>query len=157
MKRLIQFCVAMVISFLPGIFGVFFTPHGDSDVWYMALTKSGLTPPGVVFGAAWTILYALLGFALFLVIKSARGKAEKMLSYILFGSQMLLNAGWTYLFFGLHMTGFALVMLLALFIVSIWMARVFDGIDRKAMLLVVPYLLWMIFAFYLNAYIVLLN
>ena len=157
MKRLIQLCVAMIISFLPGIFGVFFTPHGDSDLWYDLLVKSNLTPPGVVFGAAWTVLYALLGFALFLVIKSARGKAEKIFAYVLFASQMLLNAGWTYLFFGLHMTGFALVVLLALFIVSIWMARVFNGIDRKAMLLVVPYLLWMMFAFYLNAYIVLMN
>ncbi|MBO4583428.1 MAG: tryptophan-rich sensory protein [Alphaproteobacteria bacterium] len=157
MKRLIQLCVAMIISFLPGIFGVFFSPHGDSDLWYMALNKSGLTPPGVVFGAAWTILYALLGFALFLVIKSARGKAEKFFAYVLFFAQMLLNAGWVYLFFGLHMTAFALVVLLALFIISIWMARVFDGIDRKAMLLIIPYLLWMMFAFYLNAYIVLMN
>ena len=157
MKRLIQFCVAMVISFLPGIFGVFFTPHGDSDIWYMALNKSNLTPPGVVFGAAWTILYALLGVALYLVIKSARGKSEKMMAYVLFAAQMLLNAGWSYLFFGLHMTGLALVVLLGLFIISIWMARVFNGIDRKAMLLVIPYLLWMMFAFYLNAYITLMN
>ena len=157
MKRLIQLCVAMIISFLPGIFGVFFTPHGDSDLWYDLLIKSNLTPPGAVFGAAWTILYALLGFALYLVIKSVRGKSEKILAYVLFGSQMLLNAGWTYLFFGLHMTAFALVVLLALFIISICMARVFYGIDRKAMLLVVPYLLWMMFAFYLNAYIVLMN
>ena len=144
MKRLIQFCVAMVISFLPGIFGVFFTPHGDSDIWYMALNKSNLTPPGVVFGAAWTILYALLGVALYLVIKSARGKSEKMMAYVLFAAQMLLNAGWSYV-------------LLGLFIISIWMARVFNGIDRKAMLLVIPYLLWMMFAFYLNAYITLMN
>ncbi len=157
MKRLIQLCVAMVISFLPGIFGVFFTPHGDSDLWYLLLVKSNLTPPGAVFGAAWTILYALLGFALYLVIKSARGKSEKILAYVLFGSQMLLNAGWSYVFFGLHMTALALVVLLTLFIVSAWMARVFFGIDRKATYLVIPYLLWMMFAFYMNAYIAVMN
>ena len=157
MKRLIQLCFAMIISFLPGIFGVFFTPHGESDLWYNLLVKSSLTPSGVVFGAAWTILYALLGFALFLIMKSARGKSEKIFAYILFGSQMLLNAGWSYLFFGLHMTAFALIVLLCLFIVSAWMARVFYGIDRRAMLLVIPYLLWLMFAFYMNAYIVLMN
>ena len=79
------------------------------------------------------------------------------MAYVLFAAQMLLNAGWSYLFFGLHMTGLALVVLLGLFIISIWMARVFNGIDRKAMLLVIPYLLWMMFAFYLNAYITLMN
>ncbi|MBP5485777.1 MAG: tryptophan-rich sensory protein [Alphaproteobacteria bacterium] len=157
MKRLIQFCVAIVISFLPGIFGVFFTPHGGSNLWYNSLVKSGLTPPGAVFGAAWTILYALLGFALFLVIKSVRGKSEKVMAYVLFVAQMLLNAGWSYLFFGLHMTAFALLVLLVLFIVSTWMARVFYNIDRRAMALVIPYLLWLMFAFYMNSYIVMMN
>jgi len=157
MKRCIQCCVAIIIAFLPGIFGVFFTPHGQSDLWYLSLVKSGLTPPGIVFSIAWTILYLLLGFALYLIIKSARKESEKMPGYILFGLQVLLNAAWSYLFFGLHMTAFALLVLLALFIVASWMARVFANLDRRAMALVIPYLLWMMFAFYMNAYIVLMN
>ena len=70
---------------------------------------------------------------------------------------MILNAGWTYAFFGAHMTAFALIILLALFIVSAWMARVFFDIDRRTVWFIVPYLLWMMFAFYMNAYIVLMN
>ena len=157
MKRCIQCCVAMIISFLPGIFGVFFTPHGESNLWYNGLVKSGLTPPGVVFGIAWTSLYILLGFALYLIIRNVRAKSEKIRAYVLFGIQMLLNGAWSYLFFGLHMTAFALVVLLGLFIVSAWMARVFYNISRGAMVLVIPYLLWLMFAFYMNAYIVLMN
>lgn len=158
MKGLIQFCTAMIISFLPGIFGVFFTPHGDSNLWYNALVKSDLTPAGIVFGIAWTILYIMLSVALYLVIKNVRAKAsEKIRAYALFGVQLLLNAGWSYIFFGLHMTAIALVTLLALFIVSACMSRVFYRIDHGAGLVVIPYLLWMIFAFYLNAYIVLMN
>ncbi len=157
MKRFIQFCVAMVISFLPGIFGVFFTPHGDSDLWYTGLVTSGLTPGGIWFGIAWTILYALLGVALYLIIKNARPESKKIRAYILFVVQMILNAGWTYAFFGAHMTAFALIILLALFIVSAWMARVFFDIDRRTVWFIVPYLLWMMFAFYMNAYIVLMN
>ncbi|MBO7508878.1 MAG: tryptophan-rich sensory protein [Alphaproteobacteria bacterium] len=157
MKRCIQFFVAMVISFLPGIFGVFFTPHGDSHLWYNGLVKSGLTPPGWVFSVAWTLLYAMLGVALYLVIRVARSATNKMRAYALFVAQMLLNAGWSYVFFGLHFPAFGLIVLLTLFLVSVWMARVFDGIDRRAAYLVIPYLLWMMFAFYMNAYIVLMN
>ena len=157
MKRLIQFCFAMVISFLPGIFGVFFTPHGNSHVWYNGLVKTGLTPPGWVFSVAWTILYFLLGWALYLVIVHARKNVSKIRSYILFGVQMLLNAGWSYAFFGAHMPGVALVVLLTLFVSSAWMAREFDRVDRRAAFMVVPYLLWLMFAFYMNAYILLMN
>ena len=157
MKRYIQFIIAMVISFLPGVFGVFFTPHGDSHTWYNGLIKSGLTPPGWVFSVAWTILYAMLGIALYLVIRAVRNSTTKIRAYLLFLAQMLLNAAWAYVFFGLHFPAFALIILMFLFIISVWMARVFDGIDRRAGYLIIPYLLWMMFAFYMNAYIVLMN
>ena len=66
MKKFFLFVLAIFISFLPGIFGVMFTPSHSDDVWYNALNNSVLTPDGWVFGVAWTILYALLGIALFL-------------------------------------------------------------------------------------------
>ncbi len=156
-KKWMWFVIAMVISFLPGIFGVFFTPHGDSNLWYNGLVKSGLTPPGWVFSVAWTILYILLGVALYLIIRAARKNIDKMRAYIFFGAQLVLNGLWSYMFFGAHLPGFALVTLLVLFTVSVWMARVFDGIDKWAGYLVIPYILWMMFAFYLNAYIALMN
>ena len=157
MKRCFQFIIAMIISFLPGIFGVFFTPHGHSNLWYNGLIKSALTPPGWVFSVAWTILYAMLGWALYLIIKSVRGAKSKLLAYILFGAQILLNACWSLVFFDLHFPAFALIILMFLFIISAWMARVFAGIDRNAAYLIIPYLLWMMFAFYMNAFIVMMN
>jgi len=157
MKKWMWFFIAMLISFLPGIFGVFFTPHGDSNLWYNGLVKSGLTPPGWVFSVAWTILYILLGVALYLVIRVTRRGVNKMLAYTLFTAQLVLNGLWSYMFFGAHLPAFALVNLLVLFIVVVWMARVFDGIDKWVGYLVIPYILWMMFAFYLNAYIILMN
>lgn len=157
MKKWMWFVIAMVISFVPGIFGVFFTPHGNSHVWYNGLLKSGLTPPGWVFSVAWTILYVLLGIALYLIIITAKKKVNKMTAYILFGVQLVLNGIWSYVFFGAHAPGVALVLLLALFAVAAWMAREFGGINRRAAYCVIPYLLWMMFAFYLNAYIVWMN
>lgn len=157
MKKWMWFIIAMLISFAPGIFGVFFTPHGMSHVWYNGLVKTGLTPPGWMFSVAWTILYFLLGWALYLIICTVSKKLSKLCAYVLFGVQMLLNAGWSYAFFGAHMPGVALVVLLALFISSAWMAREFHRFNHAAAYMVIPYLLWLMFAFYMNAYILLMN
>ncbi len=156
-KKWMWFIIAMVISFVPGIFGVLFTPHGPSNVWYNGLIKSGLTPPGWVFSVAWTILYILLGVALYLIIVTVRRGINKFNSYVLFATQLVLNGLWSFMFFGAHLPGFSLLILLALFVVSVWMAREFFAINRPASYLVIPYLLWMMFAFYMNAYIALMN
>ena len=157
MKKWIWFIIAVVISFIPGIFGMFFTPHGASNMWYNGLAITGLTPPGWVFGVAWTILYFLLGWALYLVIVHARKHAEKISAYVLFGIQLILNGLWSYVFFGAHLAGWALVVLLGLFIISAWMAREFFRVDRRTAYMTVLYLLWLLFAFYMNAYVVLMN
>lgn len=156
-KKCMWAIIAMVISFLPGIFGVLFTPHGASNAWYNGLIKSGLTPPGWVFSVAWTILYFLLGWALYLIIQSTKNQRYKMRAYVLFTIQLVLNALWSYSFFGAHSAAFALVTLLVLFLVASWMSRVFYMISRPASYLVVPYLIWMMFAFYMNAFIVIMN
>ena len=72
----------MFFGFLPGFFGMMFTPSGPSDAWYNALNKSVLTPDGWVFGVAWAVLYALLGLALFLIMNTPRPSAGKSRSYV---------------------------------------------------------------------------
>ena len=156
MKNFFIFVLALVISFLPGIFGVFFTPHGANDVWFNALNKSVLTPDGWVFSVAWSILYLLLGIALFLIIKNKTRKS-KAIAYWAFVVQMALNALWSYLFFGLHFVGAALLCLVALIAISIWMLVAFKPISRAASYLVWPYIAWLLFALYLNGTILLLN
>ena len=157
MKKFFMFVLAIFISFLPGIFGVMFTPSHSDDVWYNALNNSVLTPDGWVFGVAWTILYTLLGIALFLIMNNTKTRFNKTKAYTLFVVQMILNALWTYLFFGLHMVGAAIVCLLALIAVSIWMLVVFKPISKTASYLVWPYVIWMCFALYLNGTIWIMN
>ncbi|MBP3544799.1 MAG: tryptophan-rich sensory protein [Alphaproteobacteria bacterium] len=157
MKKFFKFVLAMVISFLPGIFGVLFTPSHSNDAWYNALNNSALTPDGWVFGFAWTILYALLGIALFLIMNNTKTRLSKTKSYVLFVSQMILNGLWTYLFFGLHMVGASVLCLIVLLGVSIWMAFAFKPISKPASYLVWPYVIWMCFALYLNGTILFLN
>ena len=157
MKKFFKFILAMIIAFLPGIFGVIFTPSHSNDAWYNALNNSVLTPDGWVFGVAWTILYALLGVALFLIMNNEKTRVKKTKSYVLFVVQMILNAAWTYLFFGLHLVGAALLCLVVLIAISVWMLRAFLPISKTASYLVWPYVIWMCFAFYLNGTILFLN
>lgn len=158
MKKFWTFVLAVVISFIPGIIGGFFSPMSPgANEWYNGLAQSVLTPNGWVFSIAWIILYALLGIALYLVMVTAKTRQNKALAYALFIAQMGLNALWSYLFFGLHMIGGALVCLVALVAVAIWMAAAFKPISRGASYLVWPYILWLIFALYLNAVILTLN
>lgn len=156
MRKFLLFVFAIVVSFIPGLIGIMFTPMGHSDVWYNALNQSVLTPAPWVFAAAWTILYTLLGIALFLIIR-ARTRFSKKKSYLLFITQMAFNALWSYLFFGLHMAGAAMMVVVLLLIFSIWMMRAFYPISRSAYVLVWPYIIWLLLATYLNGMILYLN
>src|SRR5574344_1238261 len=102
MKKFLTFVLAIVISFVPGIFGGFFSPiiPGVND-WYNGLAQSVLTPNGWVFSIAWLILYTLLGIALYLIMRSGKTRQNKATAYTLFIVQMILNTLWSYLFFGL--------------------------------------------------------
>ena len=158
MKKFLTFVLAIVISFVPGIFGGFFSPiiPGVND-WYNGLTQSVLTPNGWVFSIAWLILYTLLGIALYLITRSGKTRQNKATAYTLFIVQMILNTLWSYLFFGLHMVGWAMICVVALVGVAFWMAIAFKPISRAASYLVWPYVAWLIFAAYLNGTILILN
>lgn len=157
MRRVFQFIFAIIVSFIPGAIGNIYSPNGSSDMWYNMLNKSVLTPDGWVFGVAWTTLYALLGIALFLVMRNEQTRLSKTRAYLLFLIQMVLNALWSYTFFGAHMAGWALVVLIALIIASVMMMRAFRPFSKWASYLIWPYILWISFAAYLNIAIVWLN
>ena len=146
MKNFLLFVMAMIISFVPGIFGVFFTPRNSGDLWYNTLEKSVLTPDGWVFGVVWTVLYALLGIALFLLMKSGKSRQSKTTAYFLFTSQLFLNLLWSYLFFGVQQIAAAVLVLVMLIGISIWMAKAFRVFSKSASYMVWPYIIWMCFA-----------
>lgn len=156
MKKFWLFILAVVISFLPGIIGMMFSPSGMSDIWYNALGKSVLTPDGWVFAVVWPILYLLLGIALYLIFVD-KTKYSKRKAYWLFGVNIVLNALWSYLFFGLNFVGIALIILIALIGFTIWMMRAFKIISKASYWLIWPYLIWLVFALYLNIMISVLN
>ena len=156
----LKFLFAMFLSFLPGILGLFVAPMmGGENIWYNSLNNSSLTPAGWVFPVAWTILYFLIGLALFLVMNKSNTnrRYDKTNAYILFAINIIFNALWSFAFFGAGLPEVALIILSALIVTAIFMARSFFRISHAAFWLVLPYILWLMFAFYLNGMIIYLN
>lgn len=156
----LKFIFAMFLSFLPGILGIIVAPmETGGNLWYNTLNHSMLTPPGLVFSVAWSILYFLLGLALFMIMQTDMGRRgqTKTSAYVLFVLNIVFNTLWSFVFFGAHMPGLALLTLLALIVIAILMMREFLRINQAAFWLTLPYVLWLFFAFYLNMMIIYLN
>ncbi len=156
----LKFLLAMFLSFLPGILGLIVAPvSSGQDIWYNTLINSSLTPAGWVFSVVWTILYFLIGLALFLIMQKsdATNRYDRTSAYTLFGVNIGLNLLWTLVFFGAQLPEIALIVLTGLIIVAVFMARAFYRISKVAFWLIVPYIFWLMFAFYLNGMIIYLN
>jgi len=156
----VKFIFAMFLSFLPGILGIIVAPiSSGGNLWYNTLNHSLLTPPGWVFSVAWTILYFLIGLALFFVMQTDNmdRRYNKTNAYVLFAINLVLNTLWSFVFFGAEMPSVALLVLVLLIGTVILMMREFFRINNVTIWLLLPYLLWLFFAFYLNAMIIYLN
>jgi tryptophan-rich sensory protein len=136
-------CVAL--CFLPGAVGVVARP----GAWYQGLVKPGLTPPAWIFPVAWTALYLAMGVALSLFL-DAPGRNAPRAAIALFAGQLLLNGLWSWLFFGLHRPGLALVEICLLWLSILGSLIAFWRRRPAAGALLAPYLAWVGFAGYLN-------
>ena len=145
---LIIWIVALIA--IGGVIGSLTKPEINS--WYSALHRSTLTPPNYVFPVAWTILYGMIGACGWLIWRELSFPKLTAIK-TLYVAQLILNWSWTPLFFHYHLTGFSLVVLVAMDIlvcVLIWLAcRKIKAVS----LLMIPYLSWILFATYLNFYI----
>lgn len=146
----IALVISVVLVELLGASGAVFTAQG-LDTWYGTLARPTLAPPNWVFGPVWTTLFALIGAAVWLVWRQAQSEPRAVrVAVTVFGVHFILNLAWSAVFFGLQdiAGGLAvIVLLLFLIIATMW---AFDRIDRRAAVLLVPYLLWVTFAAYLN-------
>jgi benzodiazapine receptor len=118
---------------------------GYGNAWFDALIKPAIMPPGWVFGAAWTILYILLGLALAMILH-AKGARRRGPAVGLFLAQLLLNFAWSPIFFAMHRVGLALIVLLAMIALSGAATLLFARIRVAAAWLMVPYVAWLVFA-----------
>lgn len=174
-----KFIISIVISEAVGVAGALFTTSAI-PLWYTGLVKPALNPPAWVFGPVWTALFALIGISFYLVWKNGwkvsnpihfgsrktwnkwserfwEGDLRKQNTIAIFWIQYFLNFMWTLIFFGLRMPGLAFFEILALIVSVIYLIVNFYRISKLAAWLLLPYLLWILFAAYLNCAIWILN
>ncbi|MDQ2075824.1 TspO/MBR family protein [Marinimicrobium sp. ABcell2] len=146
-KQILGLVGWLALSFVASLVGA--VASVDAGDFYAQLERPGWAPPGAVFGPVWTILYALMGVAAWLVWRRG-GFAANRLPLSLYFAQLMLNALWSWLFFAWHLGAWALgdVLLLLAFIFATLLA--FWRVHKLAGLLLVPYLLWAGFAAALN-------
>ncbi len=124
---------------------------------FAALNQPPLSPPGWFFPVAWSILYILMGIASYLVITSNGAQKHINNAIIIYAVQLLFNFFWTIFFFNLKLYFFSFAWLIALWILIIVTIILFSRLSKPAGYLLIPYLLWVSFAAYLNLGIALLN
>lgn len=147
---------ALVMVFAVAGVGGGITATSVND-WYPSLVKPALTPPPWVFPVVWNLLYFMMALAAWLVWLTAGSLSAAGAALSLFGSQLMLNLGWSVLFFGLKAPGIALVEIPVLLIVIALTIIAFFRHSKLAGILMLPYFAWAGFATYLNAGIWLLN
>ena len=176
LDKLFKLIVAVSISELVAIIGSIFTVPAIQSGWYSTLAKPALNPPEWVFGSAWTILYFLMGISAWLVWKGMDsrlvgndnkgsvggrkndevGKRESeeyrksKIALIIFDIQLVLNVFWSVIFFGLRNPGGAFVEIIFLWFAILATIIMFEKISRPAAWFLLPYIIWVSFAGYLN-------
>lgn len=122
---------------------------GPGNPWFDELVKPAAFPPPVTFGIVWTILYIMMGLALAMVLaaRGARGRGGAVLA---FAVQFVLNLAWSPLFFGAHMMSAALALIAAMVVAAAIAMLLCWRVRPVAGALLLPYVLWLVFATYLN-------
>ena len=151
----IKLIVSVAVPLLAGLGSSVFTLT-SIPTWYAALNKPWFTPPNAAFGPVWTILYILMGLALFLIWRSPRTRTRDI-GIALFAAQLIVNVVWTLVFFGLQNTLYGLLTIVPLWILIAATIYQFYKVDRRASYLLVPYIVWVTIATALNASVYLLN
>jgi benzodiazapine receptor len=154
--NIVKLVAAVLVCQFAGIIGsVFTTPN--IATWYASISKPDFTPPSWVFAPVWTTLFLLMGISLYLVWGRGLGKKDVKLAVSVFGIQLVLNIVWSVLFFGLQNPFLAFAEIVLLWIAILVTIVLFYRISEKAGLLLVPYILWVSFATFLNYSIWMLN
>lgn len=151
----VPFIIALGIPLLVGsISGIL---SGNSMASYQQLVQPSFAPPGWIFPIVWTILFVLMGIASYLIYASDAATEEKRHVLALYGIQLVFNFFWSLIFFVGEWYLFAFIWLVFLWGLIALTIKAFSEVSKTAAWLLVPYLLWVTFAGYLNLIIFFLN
>jgi tryptophan-rich sensory protein len=146
--KYVQILVSILIAQMAGFIGSVFTV-GSIGNWYMFINKPSWNPPSFIFGPVWVTLYTLMGLSSYLVWRERKTK-KVTVPLLFYLAQLLLNASWSIVFFGMNNIGLAFINIIILLILILITLIKFWKINKWAGILLIPYLLWVGFASVLN-------
>lgn len=156
MKNIILLVVCIAIAYAAGAIGSIFT-FQSIPTWYAGLVKPHLNPPNWIFGPVWSLLYTLMGIAIFLVVKNGFSTDVVKIATGFFAAQLILNTAWSVVFFGMKTTFAPMFIIAALWLSILACIIIFWKISKPASIMMMPYILWVSFAAYLNISVHFLN
>lgn len=156
LNSVIKLVISIIACFAAGGIGTIFT-FKAIPTWYAGLKKPPYTPPNSVFGPVWTTLYLLMGISVFLVWQSGLANNDALLAFALFWIQLAFNAFWSIIFFGLKSKGGAVIVIIVLWLLILATVVTFFRVSGWAGALLIPYIVWVSIATYLNIGVWLLN
>ncbi len=143
----------LIINFGSLAIGSWLMNNGPMTAWYINLNKAPWTPPGWVFGAAWTLI--MICFSIYLAHLFTNTPSNRIKT--VFTLQVILNIMWNYIFFNQHLITLGLICISLLSIVLFYLFFSFKTNPKKVKLLLLPYMIWLLIATSLNAYILFSN
>lgn len=154
-KKTKQFLICLAVPLLVGGLSALITRTGMDT--FETINKPPLSPPGWLFPVVWTILFILMGIDSYLVLVSGKPQGEINRALTVYGVQLIFNFFWSIFFFNFSLYLFSFIWLVLLWLLILATAVLFYRISKPAGYLMIPYLLWVTFAGYLNFQIYLLN
>jgi tryptophan-rich sensory protein len=156
MRNWLRLILSILICESAGLLGSIFTVSAI-PTWYATLNKPPFNPPNWLFGPVWTLLYLLMGIALYLVWKKGWKRKDVKIALGVFFIQLLLNASWSIVFFGAQQILAAFIVIILMWIAILASIFLFYRISKAAAYLLIPYILWVSFAGVLNYSLLILN
>lgn len=154
MRKVLSFVIPVAVCFLVGLTASYFQSDAIKN-WYPTLIKPALTPPNIVFPIAWSIIYLCMGISIGLIINSMTAPKRYFIRVFVF--QLFFNFTWSIGFFYLEnpLIGFINILLLDIFVINYTLKSY--PVNKTSSILFFPYVVWLLFATYLNGYILLYN
>jgi tryptophan-rich sensory protein len=148
-NEIFRLILSIIICQMAGIIGSIFTASSVAS-WYTTLVKPSFAPPGFYIGLIWIVLFTLMGISLFLIWRETPSNLAARIALYFFAAQLIVNVLWSVAFFGMRSPISGLVVIAFLWVLILITIIKFGPINRTAALLLIPYIVWVSIAAYLN-------
>ena len=152
-KKIISLLIFNILAFGASAWGSYVT-NLYKEPWYSTIVKPSFNPPEWVFAPVWIALYIAMSVAIWLIWINPKRKEKIIYIYFI---HLLINGSWSIFFFGLHLILASLIVVAIIIFFVVWLIILYHPINKLSSFLMIPYLMWLSYAFVFNFYIFILN